>query len=762
LEVHGCLFSTVSLTTNVCLVSLSTAARLSGAEAPKEMAVFLQRQRSIFQQERQRRKEATDLIHGFTEEDGIPPSIPRDEENDIEKIRMKDAFAFMSRYRAAKEAILRSTEAFWKNDAKKEEEEDSSDSLSPLECVKRWDSSNRELDDLITEMELSLSSSSEDGDEIPSPFLQGGKETWTVVWLSLMTICSTNVVGLVLSLALLNYNLRPGTSGYEDLINMLGDGNFFSMCRELLEAAQETSSDQDIPYLSSEDSQEEPGAIVLTSKPRYLGVQEKIYERLKDNLDQWMFDSATTFRQALTSIRSGANSDPRILLPALASPMQALVSPTQAVLGIAESNEVDEEMETNGEDAEDEYTVSDTESTSTWSPNFDSNTIVDVPALVRKAQNSVHQLLLDAVTYDDDEDEMDLGEMDLGFEVPDVDEYNRGTSSPIEFTRVEAFHIAKLVTKVKEEESTEALEIEVEIEEDVVMATHSLSPGSPTVQPFEIISQDPATVQSNSSPVTSSVGKPTPTPTGKPQKPTNPNDKSEDREEKENCTGFSSENDDQIIQMASSEETSSTIHESVSSEEEIEYIGDVCDVPSDESEARRHRVASKCDKAPGEHSKDQRAELDATPQPMVMETPIMAPPTTETEDDQSTVAVDTAPQSMKKIEGNVTPLSSTTVTEDDDSDIIANSVPEESNDTTSESMNMMDMTTASEGYHDTIASIVPDESEREDQTLEHDVSPKTIELPAAKSRRWDAIFTLGAMTVIGFGASIALGAKSKR
>ncbi len=204
---------------------LVPASRLSNAEAPKEMASFPQRQRKLFEEERLRRKEAQDLIHGFREEDGIPPKVTHEKHCELQK---EDALAFMHGYKVAKESILRRTKAFW-NDRTKSNENTTSSSMPSVdavgECSKRWDNSDIELDQLVTEMELvsaasmelvsaasmELVSAASEESEVELMFFKDGKTTtWTLLWLSLMTMCSSNILGLVLSLALLNYNLRPG------------------------------------------------------------------------------------------------------------------------------------------------------------------------------------------------------------------------------------------------------------------------------------------------------------------------------------------------------------------------------------------------------------------------------------------------------------------------------------------------------------------------------------------------------------------------
>ena len=202
------------------------ASRLSNAEAPKAIATFVQRQRELFVEERLRRKEAQDIIHGFREEDGVPP--PAAMKNEGEQQSAEDALAFVHGYKVAKESILRRMQTFWKDN--RNDEDNVEPSLPLVEavgvCAKRWDSNNDELDQLANEMELISAASrelisaasmdlgaagSDDSDVELMFFKDGRRTTWTLLWLSLMTMCSTNVIGLVLSLALLHYNLRPGT-----------------------------------------------------------------------------------------------------------------------------------------------------------------------------------------------------------------------------------------------------------------------------------------------------------------------------------------------------------------------------------------------------------------------------------------------------------------------------------------------------------------------------------------------------------------------
>jgi hypothetical protein len=174
-----------------------------------------------------RRKEAQDIIHGFREEDGVPPKVvtPRGEGDQSPE----EALAFVNGYKVAKESILRRMQTFWKDN--RDDQDTTTASSLPLvdavgACSKRWDSSNNdELDQLANEMELISAASrelisaasmdlgdagSEDSDVELMFFKDGRRTTWTLLWLSLMTMCSTNVIGLVLSLALLHYNLRPG------------------------------------------------------------------------------------------------------------------------------------------------------------------------------------------------------------------------------------------------------------------------------------------------------------------------------------------------------------------------------------------------------------------------------------------------------------------------------------------------------------------------------------------------------------------------
>ena len=221
---------------NVCCTVLSTAfflncvfvyaaSRLSNAEAPKAIATFVQRQREIFVEEKMRRKEAQDIIHGFREEDGVPPKASPKAGG--EQQSAEDALAFVNGYKVAKESILRRMQTFWKDN--RNDEDTVEPSLPLIEavgaCAKRWDSSNDELDQLANEMDLISAASrelisaasmdlgdagSEDSDVELMFFKDGRRTTWTLLWLSLMTMCSTNVIGLVLSLALLHYNLRPG------------------------------------------------------------------------------------------------------------------------------------------------------------------------------------------------------------------------------------------------------------------------------------------------------------------------------------------------------------------------------------------------------------------------------------------------------------------------------------------------------------------------------------------------------------------------
>lgn len=202
------------------LLSLAQAPKDSGSSADE----FFRRQRALFKKERKLRKEADDNNHGITEEGGIPPGIPYSEIEEKRKNRRSEALAFMDRYLSAKDSIMKRTGMFWRSSGPNDDcSEGSSTHSMPLldaveACSKRWEGNDRELESLMTEIEIIASSSGEKLAEVSNgegtatvPLFGDKKLALPILWCSLMAMCSTNLLGLVLSIALLNYNLRLGT-----------------------------------------------------------------------------------------------------------------------------------------------------------------------------------------------------------------------------------------------------------------------------------------------------------------------------------------------------------------------------------------------------------------------------------------------------------------------------------------------------------------------------------------------------------------------
>jgi len=146
----------------------------------------------------------------------------------------------MDRYLAAKESIVKQTELFWKaattitgvttttTTTSPQELSERDENVDPTKWTKStvassklWDStapssrSQRGMSSrMTTDVDISDSPSDEQGKLEDSkgfiPFDQ--QKALPVLWFSLMAMCSTNMLGLVLSLALINYNLRLGKS----------------------------------------------------------------------------------------------------------------------------------------------------------------------------------------------------------------------------------------------------------------------------------------------------------------------------------------------------------------------------------------------------------------------------------------------------------------------------------------------------------------------------------------------------------------------
>jgi hypothetical protein len=113
---------------------------------------------------------------------------------------------------------------------------------------------------------------------------------------------------------------------YEDFINVLADGRFFAICKEILSALRQQAKEDpnlDVNEMASRSFEE----LATKINPDYGDVKEIVHENLKNHLDQWMNDSATLFRQALGSICNSTDDDPRIIVPTLLSKAQQPRSP---------------------------------------------------------------------------------------------------------------------------------------------------------------------------------------------------------------------------------------------------------------------------------------------------------------------------------------------------------------------------------------------------------------------------------------------------
>lgn len=214
----GILFVSNNLT---CLLFVAAftdctpASRLSDAEAPKEISNFLRQQRDLVEEERRHRKEATEILRRFrADENGIPSVVSCQKQLEVEKHRQKEAIAFLHSYRASKESILRRTQGFWKTNTPSNQgiAVPSIPLFDAVEaCARQWDDTCDQelLDDLISEAEF-LSSSPDKNELLEDLPHQNDASKRTILWLSLMVLFSRNIVGLVLSLSLLNYTLRSG------------------------------------------------------------------------------------------------------------------------------------------------------------------------------------------------------------------------------------------------------------------------------------------------------------------------------------------------------------------------------------------------------------------------------------------------------------------------------------------------------------------------------------------------------------------------
>ena len=249
------------------LLSLAAAPKDSGSTADE----FFRRQRALFDQEKKLRKEAHDHNRGILNDDeyyypadaggeqlqqrqrslsGIidapiqnppmaEPPQPQQQQT-TQQTRKMQSMALIDRYLAAKESIMKRTELFWRvteatttttatmtgpestsSTAQANLNHDGGHPILPLldavgACSKRWE---EQEENPMKEEEIDLMDSPSDegtvvdnakGTPIPLLLVKNQKVALPVLWFSLMAMCSSNILGLVLSLALLNYNLRLG------------------------------------------------------------------------------------------------------------------------------------------------------------------------------------------------------------------------------------------------------------------------------------------------------------------------------------------------------------------------------------------------------------------------------------------------------------------------------------------------------------------------------------------------------------------------
>jgi hypothetical protein len=192
---------------------------LSLAASPKDAGTtadeFFRQQKALFEEERKLRKAAKNNNRGISSDDEIPPALPYPKIEEQRQSRKTETMAFIDRYLSAKESIMKRTELFWR----KSKKDDIQQQVMPLDDsvevrLNGWEDDGRELEDFMTEVEILASSSADLGQ---AGVTNGGNSILTnqtvalpVLWCALMTMCSRNMLGLVLSLAVLNYNLRLG------------------------------------------------------------------------------------------------------------------------------------------------------------------------------------------------------------------------------------------------------------------------------------------------------------------------------------------------------------------------------------------------------------------------------------------------------------------------------------------------------------------------------------------------------------------------
>ena len=252
------------------LLSLAAAPKDSGSTADE----FFRRQRALFDQEKKLRKEANDHNRGMMNDDDyyypadaggeqlrqqqhqqfslldseaplhyppIPDKQQQQQQQQTHQTRKMQSMALIDRYLAAKQSIMKRTELFWRvteatttasvttnppessySTAQANQYLDGGQPILPLldavgACSKRWEEQDEE--DSMKEIDL-MDSPSDEGTvvdsakgtpPIPRLSVKNQKVALPVLWFSLMAMCSSNILGLVLSLALLNYNLRLGT-----------------------------------------------------------------------------------------------------------------------------------------------------------------------------------------------------------------------------------------------------------------------------------------------------------------------------------------------------------------------------------------------------------------------------------------------------------------------------------------------------------------------------------------------------------------------
>lgn len=139
------------------------------------------------------------------------PVVAAERRQRLEQQRRRNvALALLHQYRASKENILDRTKEIWQKEPtrRKPEEARSPDIQNPNQSTSGHAAFREVFDDVPTEIEL-LSTFSDESEDVESIF-ELDISRLTVIWLSIMTLCSNSVVGMTLSLCLLGFHLRSG------------------------------------------------------------------------------------------------------------------------------------------------------------------------------------------------------------------------------------------------------------------------------------------------------------------------------------------------------------------------------------------------------------------------------------------------------------------------------------------------------------------------------------------------------------------------